>query len=601
MSYLWSELQPLGANNIGWINIACNSTASVIVACIYDNLNGYSGVWISTNSGVTWSSFDSAPLYSSYNSYWSATANGNIIVAGGALQGTKRLYVSTNQGTSFTETQPAGNQGQNWFTLASSLDGSIILAGAGDSGSLYLSGNYGSSWSLQSVSGPWFCAASNSNGTILIAGQSSGRLYVYAHGSWSETRPEGNNSRQWLAVGSSSDGSKFVAVSHNDGFGNGGYAWLSVDSGSTWTQILITGLTTNQNWTCAAISADGSTVIIGYNPGKLYLSTDSGATWNVTLPTGNPGDNLNYNSLVMAQDGSKILAAVHEGRLYEASFPLATAPTFVPDATSFSGSITVTIDSTAGSAVYYTGDGLIPTTSSNLYTAPLTFYDTTVLSAIAAEPGYSNSNVKDATYTATVVNRYWVSNVSSNWNNTSNWAVFSGGSGGASVPTVKANVHFDGSGSGLCLIDVPLTIYGLYLMDSYDSSVVQNGKAMTIVTTASFDGGSFLGDPSSINAGTVYLGAGIIQDATVYISQDMSCVSSHNQWSALNNSLLIMEGSGQQNLYAEVGGVIPYLTINKSDNTQVFCYGNSPITILNDFIIQDGTFNTNGLDLQVGI
>ena len=81
----------------------------------------------------------------------------------------------------------------------------------------------------------------------------------------------------------------------------------------------------------------------------------------------------------------------------------------------------------------------------------------------------------------------------------------------------------------------------------------------------------------------------------------MSCASSHNQWSTLNNSLLIMNGSEQQKVYSEVGGVIPALKVEKTDFNQVLCYGDSPIIIKDYFLLQDGTFNTNGLDIQVGI
>jgi Fn3 associated len=258
---------------------------------------------------------------------------------------------------------------------------------------------------------------------------------------------------------------------------------------------------------------------------------------------------------------------------------------------------------TPGATIHYTLDGSPPTHSSLVYSGPVMLSIASVVKAIAVKVNNIDSNTRTASYTTTaVVDRYWISNILSNWNNTSNWAATSGGSGGATVPNLSSNVRFDNNGSGSCLIDVPPTIYGLYLKPGYDSSVVQNGQTMTVVTTASFDGGLFLGDPSSINAGTVYLGSGIIQDATAYISQDVSCASTHNQWSPINNSLLIMNGSGQrQRVYSEAGGVIPSLTINKLDNTQVLCYGDSPIMILNDFIIQDGTFNTNGLDFQVGM
>jgi hypothetical protein len=189
---------------------------------------------------------------------------------------------------------------------------------------------------------------------------------------------------------------------------------------------------------------------------------------------------------------------------------------------------------------------------------------------------------------------YWISPVSSNWNNSSNW--FS-----ASVPGTDTTVIFDSHGDGACSIDVSVTISNLLVANAYDSTITQNGNSISVSKSTSFDGGVFIGDPSSIQTGTIYLGYGIVQDSTINISQDMSCASTHNQWSSLNNSNLIINGTGQQNIYVEAGGIVPTLTINKTDSTHVMVYGGDPITIKDDFLIYDGTFNTNGLSIQVGI
>jgi len=77
------------------------------------------------------------------------------------------------------------------------------------------------------------------------------------------------------------------------------------------------------------------------------------------------------------------------------------APTFSPAATSFSSPISVTLsDTTSGAKIYYTTDGSTPTTSSTLYTGPITISVTTIIRAIAAATGMVNSNVSSATYTS---------------------------------------------------------------------------------------------------------------------------------------------------------------------------------------------------------
>src|SRR6266478_5557040 len=79
---------------------------------------------------------------------------------------------------------------------------------------------------------------------------------------------------------------------------------------------------------------------------------------------------------------------------------VAATPTFSPGGGTYTGSVTVTIsDATSGATIHYTTDGSTPTTSSAVYTTPLTFTQTTTLKAMAAATGMTNSAVASATYT----------------------------------------------------------------------------------------------------------------------------------------------------------------------------------------------------------
>ena len=61
-------------------------------------------------------------------------------------------------------------------------------------------------------------------------------------------------------------------------------------------------------------------------------------------------------------------------------------------------SLTVTLNSDDGAAIYYTTDGSLPTTSSNRYAGPLTLTATTVLRAVATRDGLLPSEQSAATY-----------------------------------------------------------------------------------------------------------------------------------------------------------------------------------------------------------
>ncbi len=76
------------------------------------------------------------------------------------------------------------------------------------------------------------------------------------------------------------------------------------------------------------------------------------------------------------------------------------APVFSPAAGTYTSAQSVTITSaTSGAEIRYTTDGSEPTTSSSLYTAPLTISTTTTVKAKAFKSGMTASVTATATYT----------------------------------------------------------------------------------------------------------------------------------------------------------------------------------------------------------
>jgi len=81
----------------------------------------------------------------------------------------------------------------------------------------------------------------------------------------------GSGTKNWSAMAGSADGTKLVAAV------NVGNVYTSTDSGVTWEERPITGLTTPQKWTALASSADGSKIAAFYQwGGYMYTSNDSG-------------------------------------------------------------------------------------------------------------------------------------------------------------------------------------------------------------------------------------------------------------------------------------------------------------------------------------
>jgi len=77
-----------------------------------------------------------------------------------------------------------------------------------------------------------------------------------------------------------------------------------------------------------------------------------------------------------------------------------SAPVITPGTESYNGTLSVTItDSTSGASIYYTTDGTAATTSSTLYTGPITVSSTETIKAIASATGLLLSAQSSATYT----------------------------------------------------------------------------------------------------------------------------------------------------------------------------------------------------------
>ncbi len=74
-------------------------------------------------------------------------------------------------------------------------------------------------------------------------------------------------------------------------------------------------------------------------------------------------------------------------------------PTFSPAAGSYGPAQTVTISTTtSGATIYYTTNGTTPTTSSTVYSAPITVSASETVKVLAVESGYNNSAVGSAAY-----------------------------------------------------------------------------------------------------------------------------------------------------------------------------------------------------------
>jgi chitobiase/beta-hexosaminidase-like protein/VCBS repeat protein len=80
--------------------------------------------------------------------------------------------------------------------------------------------------------------------------------------------------------------------------------------------------------------------------------------------------------------------------------PKVATPAFSPSGGTYTGSVTATVsDQTSGATIHYTTDGTTPTTSSPVYTSPISVTQSTTIRAMAAAGGMTDSDVASVSYT----------------------------------------------------------------------------------------------------------------------------------------------------------------------------------------------------------
>ena len=147
---------------------------------------------------------------------------------------------------------------------------------------------------------------------------------------------------------------------------------------------------------------------------KLYTSADN-STWteagtfdkstgtkevSLSTPTANWYYKVEFDCASGSSNGlvtvSKVEYYINEGG---SAVETVATPTFSPEAGVYTSAPNVTISTdTQGATIYYTTDGTDPTTSSSVYSSPITISSTTTIKAMAVKNGMENSAVATATY-----------------------------------------------------------------------------------------------------------------------------------------------------------------------------------------------------------
>jgi hypothetical protein len=196
------------------------------------------------------------------------------------------LFTFQNPACAQTWTASTNAPNKEWWAVASSVDGTKLVA-AIYAGGIYTSTNSGQTWISNNVpKEKWWSVASSADGTKLFASINEVNT-INSRGIYSSTNAGGiwtlsdapSLYQSWHSVVCSTDGTKLVAAGAYVTTGiNTIYpeVYTSGDSGNAWTLANLPNL----NWASVACSADGTKLVaLAANTNIFYSSSDSGTTW----------------------------------------------------------------------------------------------------------------------------------------------------------------------------------------------------------------------------------------------------------------------------------------------------------------------------------
>jgi hypothetical protein len=294
-----------------WNSVASSADGKKLIASAHD----YPLLYSSTTSGIVWF-VNGAPS----NSWVSvaSSADGTRLIAtaavifnpagGGFHPGP--IYTSADSGQTWQLTPAPSNQ---WCSVASSGDGSILVAAAAYSGSsidgglIFVSTNAGTDWvATTAPSNRWYSVACSADGTRMVAGASgiftstnSGTTWISNDIPWDV----GDATPIWRSAACSADGGTILAARELNYYTSDPRIYVSTNFGNLWTSTDLP----DPSISSVAASADGSSLIASM--AHVYLSTNSGISWTQESI---PGEHFGWGSglVALSADGGRRFLAL---------------------------------------------------------------------------------------------------------------------------------------------------------------------------------------------------------------------------------------------------------------------------------------------------
>ena len=295
----WDLLNGSGYSNSSY-GVATSDDGQIVYTA------GPTGVTASYDSGATWISRSTGLTISGVGFAGIATnADGSIL---SVVQNGGSIFVSRNYGVTWEErtnvSTDIGSGLGGWLCVAMSDSGQYIITAR--AGTLYRSNDFGATFTQKIIDSNvpgnsdeiYNVGISGDGQRIIVPTSHYGKVYLSINYGASFSALSGLPNVGWSAAGISGDGNTLVAAAY---LGN---IWASHDAGSTWTESVVDLYPPYKNWGLAALSYDGQIIGLTRYGYKLLTSDNGGNSWEVKAKS----YSQMWKSITLSRDGRVMYA-----------------------------------------------------------------------------------------------------------------------------------------------------------------------------------------------------------------------------------------------------------------------------------------------------
>ena len=267
------------------------------------------GVTASYDSGATWISRSAGLPISGVGFAGIATNTDGSILS--VVQNGGSIFVSRNYGVTWEErtnvTTSYGSGTESWLAVAMSDSGQYIITTA--HGMLYRSNDFGATFTQKIIDSNipgnsdeiYTLGISGDGQRIIVPTSHYGKVYLSVNYGSSFSALSGLPNVGWSAAGISGDGNTLIAAAYLQNI------WVSHDAGSTWKESVVDLYPPYKNWGQARLSYDGQIIGLTRYGYKLITSDTGGDSWEVKPKS----YSQMWHSITLSRDGKVMYAGAY--------------------------------------------------------------------------------------------------------------------------------------------------------------------------------------------------------------------------------------------------------------------------------------------------